>query len=531
MTTRNHEKNRAAALSLATSRRTAMIGAAAIGVALWLPGLSASGAWAATPKSGGRFRVGVAGGGTTDSLDPATYSTEMMTLIAFCIGNHLTEITPDGELVPELAESIEPSADAKTWRFKLRDGITFHNGKPLTAEDVVHSYRHHLGEGSKSAAKSTVSQIEDFQIEGDNVIIFKLTEGNADFPYLCSDYRLPIFPSKGGKIDWAPGVGTGPYMLEDFEPGVHATFKKNPNYWKPERAHFDEVELITILDPATRQNAIVTGEVDAVDNIETRTAHLLERIDDVVVLEVPSRLHHTWPMRVEAAPFDNVDFRLAIKHALDRGELLQKVLSGHGTIGNDHPLSPVYQFYADLPQREQDIDKARFHLKKSGVGEGVTVDLSASDGAYPGAVDAAVLIKEHLAKADINVNVVREPKDGYWSNVWRKKPWCAAYWFGRPTADWMFTSGYAAESAYNDAGWQHEGFNRLLVAARAELDQAKRSEMYAEMQTIVRDEGATAVTTFGNYIMALRDNVMHGENVSGVYSMDGGKAVERWWFA
>jgi peptide/nickel transport system substrate-binding protein len=194
-------------------------------------------------------------------------------------------------------------------------------------------------------------------------------------------------------------------------------------------------------------------------------------------------------------------------------------------------LSPVYQFYADLPQREQDTDKARFHLKKSGVGEGVTVDLSASDGAYPGAVDAAVLIKEHLAKADINVNVVREPKDGYWSNVWRKKPWCAAYWFGRPTADWMFTSGYAAESAYNDAGWQHEGFNRLLVAARAELDQAKRSEMYAEMQTIVRDEGATAVTTFGNYIMALRDNVMHGENVSGVYSMDGGKAVERWWFA
>ena len=483
---------------------------------------------AATPKAGGTLRIGVAGGNTTDSLDPATYKTEMSSTVANAMCNYLMEISPSGELVNELAESYEASPDAKTWTFKLRKGIEFHNGKTLDADDVITSLQHHLGEESKSAAKSSVAQIEEFQKDDSDTIIFKLKSGNADFPYVFTDYHIPIMPAKDGKLDWNAGVGTGGYTLAEYEPGVRALLKKNPNYWKEGRAHVDEAELTTILDTTARQNALINGSVDAIEAVDIKTAHLLARNQELRLLEVTGRLHHSWPMRVESAPFDNNDFRLAIKHAVDRQELLDKIFMGHGALGNDNPISPVYEYYADFPQREPDLDKAKHHLQKSGVGN-MAIDLSSSDGAYNGALDAAVLIKDQLAKAGINVNVVREAADGYWSNTWRKKPWCAVYWTGRPTIDWMLSSGYAAASAYTDSGWQTDRFNSLLVQARAELDRTKRAEMYREMQGIIRDDAATLITTFGNYVMALRNNVQHGEKVSGSWGLDGGRAVERWW--
>ena len=440
----------------------------------------------------------------------------------------MAEIGASGELIPELAESIEASADASTWTFTLRKGVEFHNGKSLTADDVIASFQQHMGEDTKSAAKSTTKQIVELKKDGDHVVVFKLKSGNADFPYAASDWHIPIMPAKDGKLDWASGAGTGGYILESFDPGVRIALKKNPNYWKEGRAHVDSAEIVALLDPVARQTAVLNGDVEAITGVDPKTAHLLARSSDLRVVEVTGPRHQSWPMRVEAAPFDNVDFRLAIKHGVDRKELLDKIHRGHGTLGNDSPISAVYDFYADFPQRNQDIDKAKFHLKKSGVAN-ASVQLSASDGAYSGAVDSALLIKDQLAKVGINVEVVRESSDGYWSKVWRKKPWCAAWWNGRATVDWMFSSAYAADSAYNDSGWKNNRFNKLLVEARAELDRAKRTEMYREMQAIVRDDGATLITTFGNIIMALRNNVQHGDKIAGNSYLDGARAIERWW--
>ena len=199
-------------------------------------------------------------------------------------------------------------------------------------------------------------------------------------------------------------------------------------------------------------------------------------------------------------------------------------------VGNDHPIGRSNRFHADnLEQRTYDPDKAKHHLKKAGM-ENLKVDLSAADAAFPGAVDAAVLYKEHAEKAGIEINVVREPNDGYWSNVWMQKPWCAVYWGGRPTEDWMFSTAYAAGASWNDSFWDHERFNDLLIEARAELDEAKRREMYAEMQTIVRDEGGVVVPLFNNYVMALSSKLAH-EDMGANWSLDGFRAVERWWFA
>jgi peptide/nickel transport system substrate-binding protein len=394
---------------------------------------------------------------------------------------------------------------------------------------VIDSINHHRGDDSKSPAKPLLASITSIKADGDNVQIV-LEAGNADLPYLLSDYHIGIMPSTGdGKVDWQSGTGTGGYIIKKFEPGVRSFLERNPNYWKQGRAHFDAVEVLSIVDVAARTNALTTGEIHLMDRCDLKTVHLLKRNRNVAILEVTGTQHYTFPMLTNQAPFDNNDIRLALKYAVDREEMVQKILRGHGRVGNDTPIAPATSFYAELEQRTYDPDKAKFHLKKAGA-EGFTVDLSAADAAFAGAVDAAVLYKEHAAKAGITINVIREPNDGYWSNVWMKKGWSACYWGGRPTADWMFATAYEAGVAWNDTYWDNKKFNELLVKARVELDEAKRAEMYREMQVLVRDEGGVVVPMFANYVSAGTTDLAH-DQVAGNWDLDGMKAMERWWFA
>ena len=513
------------------TRRDFMVQATALGVAA----APASAFWAdsvkaATPNKGGRLRLGIGAGSTTDSLDPATFTDTYMQFVGYGLRNHLAETSNTSELIPELAESWEASDDASTWTFKLRKGVEFHNGKTLDADDVVASINHHRTEDSKSAAKEILKPIKEVKADGKGTVVFELSGGSADFPFLVSDYHVAIMPAKDGKIDWQSGIGTGGYMLDSFEPGVRTTLKRNPNYWKSGRAHFDEAEVLVISDVTARTNALTTGEIDAMDQVDLKTAHLLKRNKKIKIQETSGTQHYTFAMHTNKAPFDNNDVRLALKYAIDREALVKTILRGHGVVGNDHPIGRSNFFHAsDLPQRAYDPDKAKFHLKKAGLSS-LKVDLSAADAAYSGAVDAAVLYKEHAAKAGIEINVVRESNDGYWANVWLKKPWSAVYWGGRQTEDWMFSLAYADGAAWNDSFWKHERFNKLLIEARAELNSDKRRGMYFEMQKIVSDEGGVVVPMFANYVFALSNKIGHDENMSAEKNLDGTKGMERWWF-
>jgi peptide/nickel transport system substrate-binding protein len=168
-------------------------------------------------------------------------------------------------------------------------------------------------------------------------------------------------------------------------------------------------------------------------------------------------------------------------------------------------------------------------MKKAGMLD-QTFSLHTADAAFEGAVDAALLWKESAAKAGINLNVVKEPNDGYWNSVWMKKPFSASFWFSRATADWMFTIEYAADAKWNDMHWKHERFNKLLVEARAELNNKKRQEMYHEMQTIVRDEGGVVIPMIANMVDAASTKLKF-ENPAGNWELDGMRLCERWWFA
>lgn len=522
------------ALRNALTRRAALKGmmvvgaGAALGGAFDLPALAAQ-----TPIKGGTLMMGLGGANTGDSLDPGlAWDDFMMALSYGGLRNNLIELDADGNAVGELAESWESSEDSKTWIFRIRKGVEFHNGKTLDVADVIASINHHRGEKSTSLAKSIFSQIADVAADGKDAVKITLQAGNADLAVLLSDYHLGIMPANAdGTVDWQSGVGTGGYKLEKFEAGVSAIATRFANYWKTGRAHVDAVELLAINDAAARQNALVTGQINFMNRVDLKTLNLLKRQGKVKIDEVKGYQHATLPMIIDIKPFGDVNVRLALKHAIDRQKWVDTLLNGHGVVGNDHPI-PASQKYFDgsLEQRAYDPDKAKAYLKKAGL-DSLKIDLSASEASFATAVDAAVLFKESAAAAGIDINVVREPSDGYWSNVWAKKAFCTCYWTGRPTPDAVFSMIYGRGASFGDTRWDDERFNRLLVEARPEKDEAKRKEMYGEMQKILNEDGATIVPMFMNYVNAMADNVHTPEKQNADLPLDGMKAIERWWIA
>ncbi len=464
-------------------------------------------------------------------MDPGTWP-DAYTELAFSgsMCNNLTEFLPDGSVIGDLAESIEPAQNGKVWVFKLKQGITFHNGKSLTSTDVIESYRYHMDKNSKSAAKPLVAAIADIKADGPNGVIFTLQSGNADFPYIASDYHLVIMQAKaGGGLDWTAGIGTGPFSLEKFNAGVSTKMKRNPNYHKENKPYFDEIEILSIGDASARTNALVTGEIHYMDDCDLKTLGRLKTNPKVKILEVKGLGYLTFAMNVTVPPFNNANVRLALKYAIDRDSIVKKVLLGHAVAGNDDPVASITRFATDpQPRFTYDPEKAKFYLKKAGMSS-VKVDLSAADAAFTGAVDAALIYKDSAAKAGIDINVVREPNDGYWDTVWMHKPWSAVYWVGRPTCDWLFTQCFAADAAWNDTQWKDPRFNELLAVARSELDDSKRARMYAEMQQILHDDGGTIVMAFNNYVSAVSAQIGYGK-VAGNNDIDGIRATERWWF-
>lgn len=513
------------------SRREFITRASALGVSAMLaPTLFNGKARAATPKKGGRFKIGITGGSTTDSMDPGTLTSNMNQNVNWQIRNCLVEIDHNFNTVPELAESWGSTPDAKVWTFKLRKGIEFHNGKTMTSEDVIYSIQHHLGEKSKSAAKGYLKSLENIKANGKHEVIFELSGGSADFPFILGDYHLTICPAGTKGPEWEKGIGTGGYILEHWEPGVRAYSKRNPNYWKEGRANFDEVETLSIVDTNARTNALKTGQIHYMDRVDLKTVHLMKRAPGINVTAVTGTAHYTIPMLVNKTPYNDNNVRTALKLAIDREALLKQILRGYGEPGNDHPIAPVNKYFAkNLEQRKYDPEKAKFYMKKAGMLDH-TFNLHAADAAFAGAVDAAVLIKEQAKKAGIKINVVREPDDGYWSNVWIKKEWCMCYWGGRPVEDMMFSVAYAEGAPWNDTFWSNKRFNELLVNARAELNEDKRRKMYEEMQEICRNDSGTVVPMFNQMVEASSKKLAHGP-ISAHMALDGMRNAERWWFA
>ena len=484
----------------------------------------------AQPQRGGTFIMSVNQGGASDTLNPADASGSQQIVLGWAVRNNLTEIGKDNALQPELAESWS-SDDAQTWVFNLRRGVTFHNGKSFGPDDVIASLNLHRGESTTSGGAPLIAAITDIVAEGDAAVRITLDAPNADFPFILSDYHFQMCPANADGTADVSGVGTGGYVLQDFNPGVRTVLSRNPEYWKEGAAHFDAVEVLLITDPGAATTALVTGEVHAVQQLDRQTISMLRRDPALAVESVPGGWHPTIAVQSGAAPFDDRDVRLAMKYAINRQEMVDRILRGEGVVANDQPIAPTMPYHdASIEQRPYDPDRAAFHLREAGL-DRLQIQISGADSLFAGAVDMLVLYREQAMPSGIEIEVVREPAEGYWSDVWMRKPAFVGSWGARPVPDMIFSTAYAVGAPWNESQFENERFMTLLVEARSELDEARRGELYGEMQRLVSDEGGSVIPFFRNLVFGRRTEIGREEQIASNWDLDGFKAIERWWMA
>ncbi|RWA97484.1 ABC transporter substrate-binding protein [Mesorhizobium sp.] len=486
------------------SRRDFLGRAAALGVATpFVNSLPSSVAMAEEPVRGGIIKAAIQGGQTTNSLDPAAISSQIPFNFSKVWGEYLVALEPGG-LERRLAEEFGSSADAKVWTFKIRNGVEFHNGKTVTAEDVVATLERHSNEQSRSGALGITRGIESIKAQGRDVVV-TLKEGNSDLPYLMADYHFIIQPN-GGKDDPAAGISAGPYKVAVNQPGTRHVGERFKNFWQPDKMGFaDQVEIIVVNDPTAQTSALQGGQVHMINRVEPKIVDLLKHVPGVEIKPVSGPGHVGFIMQCDTAPFDNFDLRMALKLAINREEMADKIQRGYGSVGNDFPINASYPLFTEIEQRPYDPDKAKFHYNKSG--HDGTVLLRTANVAFPGAVDAAQLYQQSAAKAGIKLEIKREPGDGYWSEVYLKQPFCATYWSGRPTQDQIYSTFYQSSAQWNETHFFNEKFDKLLTEARAEFDQDKRKNLYHQMALIVRDQSGFIIPMFIPNIDAISDKV------------------------
>lgn len=484
------------------SRRTLLKTGAALAVAsMSFPALG----FADNPRKGGVLRLGLNGGSATDSLDPTQLIGTFTINVSRQVYNTLVEIGDDGKPGPELATSWEAEDGNKRWIFNLRPGVQFHNDKTFDAEDVVYSLGLHIGKETKSKAKGLVTEVEAVRAVTPTQVEITLKSPNPDMDYVLSDLHFAMVPS--GFTDWNNPIGTGPFKLTVFAPAVRASVERNSAYWRADRGHVDAVETIVINDMTARVSALKGGSVHIINGIDYKIASLLERDASISLIVTEGKQHFSLPMNATPEPFTDPDVVLALKHAIDREQMVKMLMAGYGRVGNDHPI-PISDpdFNPNIPQRAFDPEKARHHLKKAGRSE-LVVELHAANVAFEQAVNAAELFSQSAAVSGISLHVKRVPDDGYWSDVWMKKPWVSSFWAGRPSASMMFSSVYASDAPWNETHWKNEDFDRKLVESRSLADPSKRREIYFELQQIIHDKCPTIIPAFASWIDAAREEV------------------------
>ncbi|SKD02374.1 ABC-type transport system, substrate-binding protein [Burkholderia sp. YR290] len=446
----------------------------------------------AKPKQGGKIRVATQSSSSADTLDPAKGALGTDYVRANMFYNGLTELDPHLGAKMALAESLE-TKDATVWVVKLRSGVQFHDGKSLTPNDVVYSLMRHKDPAVASKAKTLADQIKEAKATGPNEVTITLEGANADLPVILATSHFLIV--KDGTTDFKTAVGTGPFKLKEFAPGVRTVGVRNEKYWKPGMPHLDEVELIGIGDESARVNALLSGDVQLINAVSPRSTARIKGTPGFSVLETKTGQYTDLIMRDEGGITGTADFRRGLTHLMDREQIRRAVFLGYGSIGNDQPIDPTNKYYLKgLPQRPFDPEKAKFYFQKAKLGS-APVQLYASPAAE-GSVEMAMLLQQVAPQAGLNLQVVRVPSDGYWSNHWMKHPLGYGNINARPSADVLFTQFFKSDAPWNEANWKNPKFDQMLVAARGEPDDAKRKQIYGDMQQLVHDDGGIGIPMF-----------------------------------
>ncbi|MFT5505487.1 MAG: peptide/nickel transport system substrate-binding protein, partial [Gammaproteobacteria bacterium] len=456
---------------------------------------------AATPKKGGSVRMASNLHGPDDQLDPILCTSTIDYTRGRATYNSL--IQHSNSLVPqaELAETFEPNSDASEWTFKIRKGVNFHDGAKLTADDIVYSMKRHQGEDSTSVIKSVLASVGEWKKTGPMEVKAVMNTPNADLPTLLGLFQAKIVKngSTGG------GNGTGPYVMEEFQPGVKSIHSRNKNYWR-EGANLDAIEITAITDPVARVNALIAGDVQMATAIDPKAFRQVESADGVTLLSTPAALQLGICCLKNSSPGDNDDFVKGLQYIQDRERIVKRILKGKGSLGNDTPVSFAHgpDFCSELPQRDFDPDKAKFHFKKSGFD---TAELFVAP-VTSGIEDTCLLAQANCAKIGFDLKLKKVPTDGYWGAVWMNEPLNVVTWNMRPTAQSQMAIQFGPGAAWNDTYWNNVRMGELLKSSLSETDPAKRHAMYCEMQTLIHNNSGMVIPAFSNINDGIADNIM-----------------------
>ncbi|WP_095091042.1 ABC transporter substrate-binding protein [Mesorhizobium sophorae] len=463
----------------------------------------ATNAVAAEPVSGGNFKAAGWSSSTADTLDPAKASLSTDYVRCCSLYNRLTFLDKDGVTQMELAESFD-SKDAKTWTVKLRKGVTFHDGKDLTADDVVYSLKRHLDKGVGSKVAKIAAQMTGFKAVDKSTVEITLADPNADLPTILALHHFMIV--QDGTTDFSKGNGTGAFVLEAFEPGVRSVVTKNKNYWKSGKPYLDSFEFIAISDDSARVNALLSGDINFAASINPRAMKLIGGQQGFELSKTTSGNYTDLNIRLDMDPGSKADFVAGMKYLVNREQIVKSALRGLGEIGNDQPVSPANIFHnPDIKPKAFDPDKAKFHFQKAGL-LGQSIPVIASDAATS-SIDMAVIIQAAGADIGMKLDVQRVPADGYWDNYWLKAPIHFGNINPRPTPDILFSLLYASNAPWNESQYKSEKFDKMLIEARGSLDQAKRKEIYGQMQAMVSEEAGTIIPAYISNVDALSSKV------------------------
>jgi len=451
-------------------------------------------------KTGGALRVGATGGGAKDSIDAHRPTVDTDIMRCWNLYESLAVRTPDfSKLEMLVAESIEPEKDPKTWTVRLKQGVTFHNGKPVTADDVIFSLRRILDPKDPKVGAASIGYVDEKKLKkmDERTVRITLEFANAGFPDDIGQYFNAIVPT-----DYDPKnpVGTGPFQYKSFTPGQQSEFTKYADYWEEGKPYVDSLTIIDFPEDTARVNALLGGQVDVIDNLPAAQLQSVKSNPNLRVLSSETGAWQPFTMRVDQAPFDDVRVRQAFRLIVDREQMVQQVLSGQGSVANDlyARYDPVYA--SDLPQRKQDLEQAKSLLKQAGR-EGLTVELVTAP-VFQGIVEAAQVFAQQAKGAGVDVKV-RKVDSGTFYDPDKYLSWTFAqdFWASRVYLS-QVAQGDLPESPFNETHWKDPKFIDLIQQARAEVDDGKRADILHETQTMQYEQGGYIIQYFSNIIDA-----------------------------
>ncbi len=457
-------------------------------------------------KAGGILRVGTLGG-ANDILDGQHIVSKADIARQATGWEPLLNFDPDYNAVNTyaLAEEVEVKA-ADNYVIRLKEGIEFHNGKVVSADDVVYSITRLLDPDSALFGGSALRPILDaggITKVDDRTVELKLIQGVSTFKDLLCAYTLTIVPDGYTRFegDVSNQIGTGPFKLTEFEVGVRSVHVRHENYWNAPKPYFDEVHIIDFADADAINNALIADQIDCIADVSPAAVDTITG-SGMTILNSSGGGWLSIVMAVDQEPFTDVRVRQAMRLIVDRPQMLDQVMAGYGRVANDlfAPLDPCY-LGDEVPQREQNIEEAKRLLAEAGKAD-LEIDFFAPNDTA-GLPEMVTAFSEMAKEAGITVNPVILDGGTYWGDEYLKRTFATDYWGTRSFLA-QVAAGSLPTAPYPGDHWPPAGsdFIEKYNAALAETDDAKRCDIQKEMQTELYEEGGLIIPFFQNQLDA-----------------------------